>query len=122
MTTPRPVRYRCELFAQLDLDSGSSQDVRVLEISEGGAFVERVPGTEDVQVNQGASLMIALPGGDPWVSHVRITRHGSSRVDVSHPNVEQVTIAVPGFGVEFDQLAEDELERLRDFLDLLDNR
>ena len=35
---------------------------------------------------------------------------------------EHVSVAVRGYGVEFDQLEDEELERLRDFLDLLDSR
>ena len=121
-TTPRPVRYRCELYADLALEVGDGLRVRVLEISEGGAFLEQVPGTEDLQVGERASLSIALPGGDPWRSHVRVSRHGSGRLDLHHPKVDHVTVAVPGYGVEFDGMDDDELERLRDFLELLDNR
>lgn len=121
MTTPRAVRYRCELFAQFELAAGGYQ-VRVLEISEGGAFLETVDGLEDLQVGEQASLSIALPGGDPWQTQVRVTRHGTSRLDVHHPSVDHVTVATPGVGVVFDEMPDDELERLRDFLELLDNR
>lgn len=122
MTTPRPVRYRCEIASQLELDTGEAPvRARVLELSETGAFIEEVPGL-DVQSGDGAIIGIPLPGGDPWVSHVRFLRYGTGRVDVRTPRAEHVSVSVRGYGVEFDQMADDELERLRDFLDLLDTR
>lgn len=123
MTTPRPVRYRCEIASQIELDSGADPvRARVLELSEKGAFIEEVPGLDDVQSGEGAVIGIPLPGGDPWVSHVRFLRTGLGRVDVRTPRAEHVSVAVRGYGVEFDEIPDDELERLRDFLDLLDSR
>jgi hypothetical protein len=123
MTTPRPVRYRCEIASQIELDSGADPvRARVLELSEKGAFIEEVPGLDDVQSGEGAVIGIPMPGGDPWVSHVKFLRTGVGRVDVRTPRAEHVSVAVRGYGVEFDEIPDDELERLRDFLDLLDSR
>ena len=123
MTTPRPVRYRCEIASQIELDDGSDPvRARVLELSEKGAFIEEVPGLDDVQSGEGAVIGIPLPGGEPWVSHVKFLRTGLGRVDVRTPRAEHVSVAVRGYGVEFDEIPDDELERLRDFLDLLDSR
>ena len=68
------------------------------------------------------SIGIPLPGGEPWVAHIRFTRMGTGRIDVRTPLAEHVSVSVRGYGVEFDQLDDEELERLRDFLELLDNR
>lgn len=122
MRNPRPVRYRCELYAQLETDDGVAAKARVLELSEGGAFVEEAPGLEALQVGDGATLGIPLPGGDPWLAHARVSRHGRSRLDLRHGSIDHVTVSVPGYALEFDELPEDELERLRDFLELLDGR
>lgn len=123
MTTPRPVRYRCEIAAQVELDTGADPvRARVLELSETGAFLEEVPGLDDVQGGEGAVIGIPLPGGEPWVSHIKFLRAGAGRVDVRTPRAEHVSVLVRGYGVEFDQVQDDELERLRDFLELLDNR
>jgi hypothetical protein len=123
MTTPRPVRYRCEIASQVELDDGSAPvRARVLELSENGAFIEEVPGLAEVQSGEGAVIGIPLPGGDPWVSHVVFLRSGTGRVDVRTPRAEHVSVTVRGYGVEFDSIPDDELERLRDFLDLLDTR
>ena len=123
MTTPRPVRYRCEIMSQVELDSGGDASrARVLELSERGAFLEEVAGIADVQTGEGGVIGIPLPGGDPWIAHIRFLRSGSGRLDVRTPKAEHLSVSVRGFGVEFDALHDDELERLRDFLELLDNR
>lgn len=123
MTTPRPVRYRCELSSQIELDQGGAPArARVLELSETGAFIEEVKEIDDVQAGEGGVIGIPMPGGEPWVAHIRFTRAGHGRIDVRTPRAEHVSVAVRGYGVEFDQLEDEELERLRDFLDLLDNR
>ncbi len=123
MTTNRPVRYRCDIQSQVELDTGGdAARTRVLELSETGAFLEEVPGLDDVQAGDGGVIGIPLPGGDPWVAHVRFHHAGFGRLDVKTPRAEHVSVAVRGYGVEFDQLADDELERLRDFLDLIDSR
>ncbi len=123
MTTPRPVRYRCEIASQIELDSGGAPTrARVLEISETGAFIEEVEAIDDVQTGDGGVIGIPLPGGEPWVAHILFTRTGTGRIDVRTSKAEHVSVAVRGYGVEFDLLEDDELERLRDFLELLDNR
>jgi hypothetical protein len=122
MRNPRPVRYRCELYAQLETDDGVPARARVLEISEGGAFVEEAEGIEALQVGDGTTLGIPLPGGEPWMAHAKVARLGTSRLDLRHGSVDHVTVAAKGYALEFDELAEDDLERLRDFLELLDGR
>lgn len=119
---PRPVRYRCELHAQLETDAGAPAKARVLEISEGGAFVEESAGMEELQVGDGATLGLPLPGGDPWMAHAKVARYGTSRRDLRHGSVDHVTVMAQGFALEFDEMPDDELERLRDFLELLDGR
>lgn len=123
MTTPRPVRYRCEIQSQIELDvGGDAARTRVLELSESGAFIEEVPAIDDVQTGDGGVIGIPLPGGEPWVAHIKFNRIGYGRLDVKTNRAEHVSVAVRGYGVEFDQLDDDELERLRDFLDLIDSR
>lgn len=123
MTTPRPVRYRCEIASQIQLDEGDvTCRARVLELSETGAFVEEVQALQETQCGDGGLIGIPLPGGEPWVAHVRFSRSGTGRVDFKTPRAEHVSVSVRGFGVEFDRLDDDELERLRDFLELLDSR
>jgi hypothetical protein len=123
MSTPRPVRYRCEIAAQVELDSGGQAvRARVLELSERGAFLEEVPGLDDLQPGDGAVIGVPLPGGEPWVAHIRLLRAGTGRVDVRTKSAEHVSLLVRGYGVEFDQIEDTELERLRDFLELLDHR
>ncbi len=123
MTTPRPVRYRCEIPTQLELDEGGViVSARVLELSETGAFVEETDALGDVQVGEGAMIQLPLPGGASWAAHVRFCRSGRGRIDVRSNRAEHVSVAVRGFGVEFDHVDDDELERLRDFLELLDTR
>ena len=121
MTTPRPLRYRCELYGHFETPQGGS-DVRVLELSESSAFIEHSDDTMEVNVGDQASLLIALPGGDPWETSVTVMRFGRSRRDVKHSKVDHVTVSALGFGLAFGELPEDDLERLRDYLELLDAR
>lgn len=120
-TQPRPVRYRCEMYARIDGPAGQVK-ARVLEMSETGAFLEEAAGFEDQQVGDEGSMTLALPGGEPWTGQFRVTRHGSSRRELRNPRVEHITIAAKGYGVEFVSLEDEELERLRDFLELLELR
>ncbi|MCU0701928.1 MAG: PilZ domain-containing protein [Myxococcaceae bacterium] len=120
-TLPRPVRYRCELFARLEAQ-GAPVKVRVLELSETGAFVEEAPGFDEAQVDDVGHLTLALPGGEPWTGRFRVARLGTSRRELKASGVEHVTVAAQGYGLEFAHDDDDELERLRDFLELLDLR
>jgi hypothetical protein len=122
MTTPRAVRYRCELFGRFDPAPAPEQAVRVLELSEHGAFLEEAPGLEALPIGHGGALRLALPGGDPLTLTTRVARYGVSRRELKHPSVENLTIAVCGLGLEFLEVPDEELERLRDFLELLDGR
>lgn len=123
MPTPRPVRYRCEIASALALDGrGVAVRARLLEISETGGFVEEVEGLAEVQIDDGATLSMPLPGGENLAAHVRVARIGRARLDVRTRAAEHVSVSVSGFGVEFDAIDDDELERLRDFLELLDCR
>ncbi len=122
MTSPRAVRYRCELHANLDLDAQTRIKGRVLELSEIGAFVEDGPGLENSQVGDEGLLTLALPGGEPWTGRFVITRCGNSRRELRDDRVDHVTVTAPGFGVEFVEVDDEELERLRDFLELLELR
>jgi hypothetical protein len=108
--------------ARLDREGAPPLKVRVLDLSEAGAFVEEVAGLEEVQVGDALTLTIALPGGDAWHSAAVVTRSGSSRRDLKHPSVAHVTVSAIGFGVEFEGMADDALEQLRDYLELLDER
>lgn len=120
-TLPRPVRYRCELFANIDAGEANAR-ARVLEMSETGAFIEEADGFEDQQVGDEGVMTLALPGGEPWVGKIRVSRLGTSRRELRDPRVEHVTISARGYGVEFIEVDDDELERLRDFLELLELR
>lgn len=123
MTLPRPVRYRCELQSQLELDSsGELVQARVVEISETGGFVEEVPGLLDVQPGEGATIAVPLPGGDPWVARITFLRNGLGRLELRNARVENLTLQVRGYGITFDKVGAADRERLLDFLDLLDSR
>ncbi len=122
LTTDRPVRHRCELVGRLDGAGQQPLKVRVLDLSEAGAFIEDAPGLEELQVGDAFQLTIALPGGDHWRANAVVTRLGTSRRDLKHPTVAHVTVSAPGLGVEFTRMEDDALEQLRDFLELLDER
>ena len=123
LTTDRPVRHRCELVARLDLEGAAAPiKVRVLDLSEAGAFVEETAGLEELQVGDELKLTLALPGGEPWTTEAIVTRTGTSRRDLKHPSVAHVTVSALGYGLEFSELPDEGLEQLRGFLELLDER
>lgn len=121
--TLRPIRYRCELVGHFAVEHApQGSDVRVLELSENSAFIEQSDETMEVNVGDVGDLLIALPGGAPWAAKATVMRFGRSRRDVHHPSVDDVTITAVGFGLAFFELQDDELERVRDYLELLDVR
>lgn len=111
------------MYARVELpDASDALKARVLEMSENGAFLEEGEGLEDQQVGDEGVMTLALPGGEPWSGHFRVVRLGTSRKEVKARRVEHVTVSAPGYGVEFVEVDDDELERLRDFLELLELR
>jgi len=115
----RPLRYRCDLAAPLELEDGGAARVRILNLSETGAFVET---DLDLQVGDRGRLSVAFPGGDPWIATVQVIGLGESQREVRHPKVENVTVLRAGADLEFVDVPEEERNRLRGFLELLDER
>lgn len=118
----RQVRYRCELHALFQPAGGQAEAIVVLEISETGAFIAAAPGLEDLQVGDRGTLTLAMPAGDFLPAAVEVAQFGHSRRDVAAAGADNVTVSVGGVGVEFVELPDDDLERLRDYLELLDGR
>lgn len=114
----RPLRYRCDLEAHLAWAQGV-HTVRILDLSETGAFVET---GLDLQVGDAGVLTLALPGGDPWHADIQVVRLSTAQRELHHPRLHHLTVARPGAGVAFAHVPEDEVERLRGFLELLDER
>jgi hypothetical protein len=121
MPVPRHVRYRCHLSARIAIANGIVK-AHVLEMSESGAFIEETFGFNDFQVGDRGTLTLALPGGAPWATTFEIARLGTTRREIKNPTVEDVTVSARGFGVEFINLLDEDLERLRDFLELFEQR
>lgn len=99
---------------------GRTTKVRVLDLSETGAFVDT--GGLDVQVGDRGVLMLALPGGGPWPAEVTVVRFGVGQRELRRPGLHHLTVSRHGVGVVFDRIPEDEVERLRGYLELLDER
>lgn len=121
-TEPRPVRYRVELFGLLVAGDSPGVKVRVLDLSETGAFIERVEGVDELQEGDPVKLTLAIPGVGQWSASARVGRLGKSRLELKRPTAAHVTVVRDGFGLEFQGLDGDSLEQLRDFLELLDQR
>jgi hypothetical protein len=123
MARPRPVRYRCDLKARIELDtSGALCSARLVELSETGGFVEEVPALADVQPGEGATVALPLPGGAPLTARVTFLRAALGRVEIRTPLAEHLTVQVRGFALSFERMGAEDAARLRDFLDLLDTR
>ena len=118
----RPVRYRVELFGQLSLGGGEPVMVRVLDLSETGAFVERPERGDDCQEGDPLILHLDFPGVGKWSADSRVSRLGTSLLELKRTNAAHVTVSREGFGIEFLEMGDEELEQLRDFLELIDQR
>lgn len=118
------MRYRVELFGLMTTPSlPAGVKVRVLDLSETGAFVERPKDElDDLQEDDWVMLTLAFPGVGKWTARSLVTRHGNSRLELKRPKAVHVTVVRDGFALEFDVLPDEALEQLRDFLELLDQR
>lgn len=123
MTIDRPVRYRVDMTVEVE-QPGLSQKIaaKLLELSETGAFVGEGDGLDAWEPEGRARMALPIPGGAPWAATIRIVRHGRAMLDLKQRGLDHMSIGVPGWGVEFLELPDEELERLRDFLELLDTR
>ncbi len=119
MNLTRPIRYRCDLEARLDRPDQGPQPVRVVDLSESGAFLET---SLDIQFGEQAQLALELPRSGRWAVGVTVMRLGSCQREIIHPRVEHVTVARSGVGVLFDPLTPQQRKQLRTFLALLDER
>lgn len=114
----RPVRYKCEVDARIELD-GKKHKGTLLDISRTGVFVE----TElDLQVGDTFRLGLALPGGEPFYATVEVVRLGSSLREIRNPRVDNLTVLKRGVGVRFQDMPVADGTRLDGFLELLDER
>ncbi|MFZ5469639.1 MAG: PilZ domain-containing protein [Myxococcota bacterium] len=120
LTTPpeRSIRRRCDVNARLEVD-GRSHRVRVLDLSETGAFIET---SGDFDFGAVAKLHLPLPGGEEWTAEVELVRPGASQREVCHGRVEIITVLRRGVGVSFLHVPAAEHGRLTSFLTLLDER
>lgn len=122
MPTPRPVRHRCELHAEVQTGPVRCE-TRVLELSEAGAFVEDAEALFDLEPGAHVTLFLDLQGAEePWAANARVQRHGATQANEPRGGIDHLSVSRRGLGVEFQGLDEEELERLRDFIDLLDDR
>ncbi len=123
MTVDRPVRYRVDMTVEVQVSEQQEKvPAKLLELSETGAFVGDGAGLDEWEPEGRARLALPIPGGGAWSAEIRIVRHGRAMLDLRQRGLDHMSIGVPGWGVEFLDLPDDELERLRDFLELLDTR
>ncbi len=120
---PSPVCYRCEIHSEVAfVATASLARLRIFALSELGAFMEARNEQCEVQTGDEAVLRMALPGGSTWTSEITIEGRGSNRVNLRAAPRQHLSLSVSGFHIRFRNVADEELERLRDFLDALDLR
>ena len=114
----RPIRFRCDFEAQLDW-SGGAHPVRVLDLSETGAFIET-----ELQVQSGdrGVLRIALSEGESVALPVRITRLATAQREIRDRRAQVLTVARLGAAVAFDPAPAAWSVRLRALLSELAER
>lgn len=114
----RAVRYKCEIDARVEVD-GKRTAATILDISRTGAFVET---QLDLQVGDTFSLGLALPGGEPFFAKVEVVRLGKSLRELRHGKVDNLTVLRRGVGVRYVEMPKEDVRRLDEFLELLDER
>ncbi|MGQ0505286.1 MAG: PilZ domain-containing protein [Myxococcaceae bacterium] len=118
-TIARPGRFRCDLNAHLSFAGQTPLNVRVLDLSEQGAFVAT---NEELHYDLRGELTLSLPGGGPFQVKVRVVRLGASLEEVPHRTVDNITVSRQGAAVAFEGFPADEVGRLKGFLESLDER
>ncbi len=113
----RAIRYRCNLHATLTMSNRNPNFGRVLDLSESGAFLET---TADLQVGDEVALQIKLPSDEPWDCLAQVVRLGRGHRELQRPGVDYMTISRLGAAFQFVAPGEEDVERLRSFLDHLD--
>jgi hypothetical protein len=106
----RPIRFRCDLPAVLQWD-GVQHPVRVLDLSETGAFVET---NLDLQVGDEAELSLDSEEAD-FKAKVTVTRLASAQRELRDPRAHTLTVTRPGAAITFSGLStrrRDSLNRL----------
>ena len=115
----RAARRRCDLITQLEMDLGERLQAQIIDLSDSGAFLAT---DADLQVGDTGRITIGLPGGDPWLVEFTVTRLGTSQLEIRHPRLDHIAVLRQGAGIQFGDISPEDLGRLRDFLDLLDER
>ncbi len=113
----RAIRYRCNLHATLTVPNRNPNFARVLDLSETGAFLETAA---DLQVGDEVAMQIKLPSDEPWQCVASVVRLGRGQREVQKSGADNLTITRLGAAFQFLTPAEEELERLRVFLERLD--
>lgn len=122
MTRERPIRYRCELFAELELHGQPRAAAQVVDLSIHGAFIEEPSGLIDPQVSDTGFFTIALPATGPWRAAVTVTRLGNNRRELHHLAAEHLTVTVRGMALEFSGLDPAQRTALERYLEQLEEQ
>lgn len=96
---------------------GRAYRAEVLNLSLTGAFLEARFPPRALLV-----LHLPLPGGAPMRLAGRVVREGWAQKFLEDPTVDNLAVRAQGVGVAFDDLEDDDAQRLQDYLDLVLDR
>jgi len=116
----RAMRVPVSLRARLDAGA-ETLDVDIVSLSVSGAFVEMMR-PDRLSKGQPVTVEIPLPGGDPMRVPASVVRLGWCAKQLRSAVVDELVIRIEGVGLEFEELPDEEAERLQDFLDLIQDR
>lgn len=109
---------RVPLHMKVTLTVGERRiDARLIDLSVTGGFVEL---SSPLPLGTELEITMPLPGGPPLRASATVMRVGTNPKFVPSTELDHLVIVVAGVGLNFAGLPEDELQRVADYLELVE--
>ncbi|MBI5549185.1 MAG: PilZ domain-containing protein [Deltaproteobacteria bacterium] len=115
-TVQRAERFPVQMTVKVVAGSNAYR-AELVSLSLSGAFIEA-----GFPIGTQLRLYLPLPGGEALSVSARVVREGWCQKLVDKPRIDNLAIRALGVGVAFEGLDEPDERRLRDFLELVNDR
>ncbi len=113
----RKRRFRADCTAELSAPGLSLLTAQVIDLSEGGAFIETAAAWP---LGLRVKLKLLVPAHAPLIFMSKVLRTGSVEKRVKHPELEYLVVRARGLAVKFDPLSGDTARGLLRYLATLE--